>query len=181
MNCPKCGKRMSRFLIPRYNYKESGIDYVFLEDSVISYKCDCGQKFVEIPGIERLHDAIAYDLLKKKSLLNGQEFRFLRKWVRFTSEELRQALGKVSRITVSRWENGKTPITAATDHLMRLLVIRVKEQAIHKRMFETIKIQEFLEGIKDKTLKSSSITINKDKIRNLPFPASEASPPSVCT
>ena len=180
MNCPKCGKKMSRTLIDRYHYKESGLDNVFLKSSVAEFKSDCGQKFVEIPGIERLHDVIAYELLQKKSLLHGQEFRFLRKWVGFTSVKLGQVLGRVSRITVSRWENGKTPITASTDHLMRLLVIRVKEQTIQQRMFETIKIQEFLEKIKGTTLRPASITINKDKIRNLPFPSSSSSASSVC-
>jgi len=180
MNCPKCGKKMSQTLIRRYHYKESGLNNVYLQDSVTSLKCECGQKFVEIPGIERLHDAIAYELLQKKSLLHGQEFRFLRKWVGFTSVKLGQVLGRVSRITVSRWENGKTPITASTDHLMRLLVIRVKEQAINQRMFESIKIQEFLEKIKGATLRPASITINKDKIRRLPFPSSSSPAQTTC-
>lgn len=180
MNCLKCGKEMSQTLIRRYHYKESGLNHVFLRDSVTSLKCECGQRFVEIRGIERLHDAIAYELLQKKTLLHGQEFRFLRKWVGFTSVNLAQVLGRISRITVSRWENGKSPITGATDHLMRLLVIRVKEQAINQRMFETIKIQEFLEKIKDATLQPAPITINRDKIRNLPFPSSPSSASLVC-
>lgn len=171
---------MERAVIARYHYKESGLDTVWLRNCVVSYKCACGERLVEIPDIERLHDAIAYTLLQKPSLLHGKEFRFLRKWIGATAEQLRQKLGGVSRITVSRWENGKSSITAQTDHLMRLYVMRVKEDAVQRRMFEKIKIQEILEQMKRTGRKKLPITITKDNIRNLPFPLSRSTAKEVC-
>lgn len=171
MTCPKCGKQLQQTLVPLYHYKESGLRNVYLKDSVHIHKCECGRKFVEIPVIERLHDAIAYKLLQKKALLMGSEFRFLRKWVGLTSVKLASLLGFKTRITVSKLENEKTPITTATDHAMRLVVLRLKEEAIQQRMNVEIAFEEWFDGIqaKSKTLK---ITIDQETIDNLPFPAS---------
>ncbi len=106
MDCLNCGKRVEHSLQKHYHYRESGLDNLYLENMAIVHKCVCGQQFTEIPKMERLHDAIAYDLLNKKALWSGREFRFLRKWVGLTVEELGSALGQVSRDTVSRWERG---------------------------------------------------------------------------
>lgn len=171
MTCPNCGKQLQRTLVPLYPYKESGLNNVYLKDSVYVHRCECGGKFVEIPIIERLHDAIAYKLLQKKALLTGSEFRFLRKWVGLTSVKLASLLGFKTRITVSKLENEKTPITAATDHMMRLVVLRLKEEAIQQRMNVEIAFEEWFHSIqaKSRTLK---ITIDQETIENLPFPAS---------
>ena len=172
---------MERALIHEYHYKESGLDKVMLVDWVVSFTCACGERLIEIPGIERLHDAIAYDLLQKPSLLKGQEFRFLRKWIGATAEQLRQNLGGVTRVTVSRWENGKSSITASTDHHMRLYVMRVKEEGVQRRMFEKIKIQEISEQIiNSKVSKRLPITITKKKMRDLPFSSTKPLGKGVC-
>ncbi len=173
MNCLNCGKKMERSIQKRYHYKESGLDNVYLKGSAIFHKCVCGQLFVEIAQIERLHDAIAYHLLNKKTIWSGREFRFLRKWVGLTAEELGRALGHISRGTISRWENDKIRITPATHHQMLLLVLRLKEEAINERMVLKVAIEEFLGKIAEKTKKPVSITITPDIIKNLPFAASK--------
>lgn len=171
MVCPHCGKKTESSIIKRYHYKESGLDNVFLKNRAKLHHCVCGQKFIEISQIERLNDAIAYRLLNKKTIWRGQEFRFLRKWVGLTAEELSRVLGHVKRGTISRWENDKIPITPATHHQMLLLVLRLKEEAINERMYLEITIKEILEKIAEKTKAPRSITITPDTIKNLPFPA----------
>ncbi len=171
MVCPTCGKKAECSVIKRYHYKESGLDNVYLKDGARLHACVCGQKFMEIPQIERLHDAIAYRLLNKKTIWRGQEFRFLRKWVGLTAEELGRLLGSVKRGTISRWENDKIPITPATHHQMLLLVVRLREEAINERMYLEIAIKEILEKIAEKAKTSVSITITLDTIKSLPFPA----------
>ena len=171
MTCVECGKQLKSTLVERYHYKESGLPQVYLKDSVRIHQCNSGHRFVDIPMIERLQDAIAYELLKKKALLTGPEFRFLRKWLGLTTERLTAALGYKSRQSVSRWENGKEPITAATDHAMRLFVLRVKEETINRRMFEHIQIQDYFEQIASKPGRSWKITIDRETLKNLPFPA----------
>jgi len=138
----------------------------------IVHKCVCGQQFTEIPKMERLHDAIAYDLLNKKTLWSGREFRFLRKWVGLTVEELGSALGQVSRDTVSKWERGTARITRATHHQMLLLVLRLNEDAINERMHLKIDVLEFLGKIAGTEHTPVPVTITADTLKRLPFAAS---------
>ena len=169
MVCPHCGKKAERSLIKRHHYKESGLDNVYLKNSAILHQCTCGRRFIEIPQIERLHDTIAYKLLNKKTIWRGQEFRFLRKWIGLTAEELGRILGHVKRGTISRWENEKIPITSATHHQMLLLVLRLKEEAINERMDLEIAVTEILGVIVEKAKTPASITITPDTIKRLPF------------
>lgn len=142
MTCPKCGSVLPRPEVVRlYHYRESGLDTVYLKD-ITTYRCACGERLVQIPAVERVHDAIAAELLAKPSLLTGPEFRFLRKWVGLTAPELASALGVKTRITISRWENEKAPLTAAADRAMRLLVMRMKEDALNRRLFEHVTVAE---------------------------------------
>lgn len=142
MTCPQCGATLPRPEIVRlYHYRESGLDTVYLKD-ITTYRCACGERLVRIPAVEHVHDAIAAELLAKPSLLTGPEFRFLRKWVGLTAPELASALGVKTRITISRWENAKSPLTAAADRAMRLLVMRMKEDALNRRLFEHVTVAE---------------------------------------
>ncbi|TAJ08745.1 MAG: hypothetical protein EPO61_07490 [Nitrospirae bacterium] len=155
--------------LKEHHYRESGLSNVYLQN-IASYRCDCGEKLVQIPAIDRLHDAVAYYLLKKPSLLTGEEFRFLRKWVGLTAIQLLPLLGVKTRISISRWENGKAPITASTDHAMRLLVMRLKEESLHQRMFTEIEIQGHFEQMGAKAGKPVRVTISKAMLDRLPFP-----------
>lgn len=155
--------------LKEYHYRESGLSNVYLQN-IATYQCECGEKLVQIPAIDRLHDAIAYQLLKKPSLLTGPEFRFLRKWVGLTANQLAALLGVKTRISVSRWENGKAALTASTDHAMRLLVMRLKEDALQQRMFTEIEIHEHFERMTAKAGKPTRITISQAMLDRLPFP-----------
>lgn len=174
MICPNCGKKSVRSEVDRYKYVESGLNNVWLR-GVNVYQCPCGEKFVQIPGIEALHDAIAYHLLKKPSVLTGQEFRFLRKWLGLTGEELARSLG-TSRVSISRWENETVKITSATDHLIRLLALRIKEETWKQQMNLEITIQELLETIATKPAKNFSIMITKEMLKRPPFGAKAFQP-----
>ena len=170
MMCPHCGNKMRRSTVGLYHYRESGLDNVYLRNVGV-HKFECGGKLIQVHAIQRLHDAIAYHLLKKHALLAGPEFRFLRQWVGLTAKRLASALGVKTRISISRWENGKAPITPATDHAMRLLVMRLKEETVHQRMFGEVGIQEQFERISTKPGRPSRITISQETLENLPFPS----------
>lgn len=115
MICPNCGGQTS-YTTEQYRYHESGLDNVFV-DGVKIFKCHCGEEYVQLPGAREIHDTVASELLHKPSLLTGPEAKFLRKWLRHTSEDLAKALGH-TRVTVSRWENDKPSI--ANDRALRL-------------------------------------------------------------
>ena len=171
MNCPNCGKPAQQYVEASYHYKESGLRNVFLKNSVVVTHCSkCESKFVEIPAIERLHDAISYKLLMKRSLLAGDEFRFLRKWIGLTAEKLAPIMGYKTRVTISKLENKMTPMSPHTDHHMRMVVISIKEESMKQRMNIEISFEEWMNGIKPKP-KKDRITIDHDTIKGLPFPA----------
>ena len=167
--CPKCGKELKKSVAKLYHFWESGLPNVFLQNITL-HQCTCGEKLVQIPALERLLDAIAFNLLKKRTLLTGLEFRFLRKWIGLTANGLAAMLGVKSRISISRWENGRAPLTAAMDHAMRLLVMRMKEEALKQRMFTEIEIQEQFERISAKPGKSERMVITQKTLDDLPFP-----------
>jgi len=123
MKCPICNSE-TIFARGTHHYTESGLDYIILE-GVNIYECSCGEKIVSIPAIPQLHSVIGLGLIKKKSLLNGKEIRFLRKNMGLTATKLSKIIG-VDNATTSRWENGNQTITKPHDHLIRLVYSNIK-------------------------------------------------------
>jgi putative zinc finger/helix-turn-helix YgiT family protein len=134
MICPNCGKRPSHS-IEEYRYRECGLDNVYVKGVGI-FRCQCGEEYVQLPGVQEVHNQIASELLSKSSLLTGAEFKFLRKWLGLTSEEMAQVLG-LTRVTVSRREN--QGISSAADRMVRLLAASMKNIRVNaQRLFRTI-------------------------------------------
>ena len=134
MICPACGKQPSH-TVEQYQYRESGLNNVFVRGVGID-RCKCGQEYVQLPGAQEVHDQVASALLSKSSLLTGPESKFLRKWLRMTSEEMAKALG-YTRVTVSRWENDG--LSAKTDRTLRLYASAVRDMSIDfENLFTTV-------------------------------------------
>ena len=134
MICPACGRKPAH-TIEEYHYRESGLDNVFVRGVGI-YKCNCGQEYVQLPGVQAVHQQVAVELLNKTSLLTGAEARFLRKWLGLTSDQLANALG-YTRVSVSRREN--KGLTVATDRSLRLYASQVGNIPIDvEKLFSTI-------------------------------------------
>ena len=169
MNCHRCNKTLNGEKVNGYHYKESGLDTVCL-DGVTVFKCENGHRLVHIPFIEKLHDAIAYDLLVKRGLLTAKEFRFIRKWIGLTMHKLAATLG-VSRNTIYRYEV-KGQSTAPADHSLRMLAMRIKEEACQRQMYFEVVIQELFEKMAKKPAKPAKITID---VENLPQHPSQTS------
>lgn len=103
-----------------YQYTEAGLSSVTLTN-VLVYHCKCGAIVAELPAVGHLHNTIAFSLLRKKTLLSGEEARFLRKWVGFSATELAQT-ADFTKSAVSRWETSKKRISKDSDRLIRLIV-----------------------------------------------------------
>jgi len=117
--CGECGGTL-RVTHQDYRYVECGLQNVTLKNLLV-YACDaCDSQAPEIPNIGGLHRAIAVDLLTKKTLLCGEEIRFLRKMARMTGSELAKLMG-VTSTQLSKWENNKRPIGAPSDRVLRLI------------------------------------------------------------
>jgi putative zinc finger/helix-turn-helix YgiT family protein len=116
--CCECGKEM-KGRIENYRYNECGLQSVVLK-SVLVFHCDyCGGSMPQLTAVKNLHGMIALSLLKKESLLTGEEVRFLRKFNGFSIAELAKALG-AHKSQISQWENGLKKMSNGTDRLIRL-------------------------------------------------------------
>ena len=123
MKCPECNSEMVR-KTESHHYTESGLDDVYLKGIEIC-KCSCGEKIVNIPAMPELHSLLSLSLIKKTSLLNGKEIRFLRKNMDLTAKKLSKYIG-VDNATLSRWETGNQAIDKSHDRLLRLIYSNIK-------------------------------------------------------
>lgn len=124
MKCPNCKKEMT-CRQGEHLYKESGLDNIYL-DGIEICECSCNEKVVSIPAITDLHNKIAFILIKKKSLLNSKEMRFLRKDMGLKAKELAEIMG-VDNATISRWENDAQTSSETRDRLLRLIYSNIKD------------------------------------------------------
>ena len=142
IKCQKCGNFVSS-KVATYQYKESGLDNIFLENIPV-YDCPCGISFASIFRVPRLNELISKELLKKPSLLRGNEIRFLRKSLYMSSKAFATKLS-IGKTTFSKWENDLQPHRVAYDKFIRLLYmlhkgIDGKETKDILSMFDKIQI-----------------------------------------
>ena len=104
-----------------YTYDLSGLSNVRLVGITV-YTCPrCGVTSPVIPRIEELHQVIARALVRKPSMLSGEEIRFLRKHAGFPAKKFAALLG-VAPEHLSRVENGhRESLSASADRLVRAI------------------------------------------------------------
>ena len=168
--CYECGQKM----IGRkenYQYTEAGLKSVTLTN-VLVFHCTCGNIVAELPAVGQLHHLIAFDLLRKESILSGEEARFLRKWIGYSATQLAETTG-YSKTIISRWENGRQDIGKEPDRLLRLVVIAVWQESLSEdgnglskqlidkgRVMENLNIPELLRKIENRCDGSKAIRID---------------------
>jgi putative zinc finger/helix-turn-helix YgiT family protein len=120
MKCSECGHTLE---VRRENrrYDESGLPNVTLQDVEVRRCPSCGKEVVAIPAVARLHKALAKVFIQKPAALTPAEFKFLRKYLGWSSVDTARHFGAQPE-TVSRWENGASAIGATADRLIRACV-----------------------------------------------------------
>lgn len=123
MNCSTCeGAMKSR--IGEYEYSECGLDAVL--HNVVLWTCDdCEETEADIPNIVGLHEALARAVATQTEMLTSNEFRFLRTHIGCSGQGIASLLG-VRPESVSRWENGATPIGSTAERALRLMILAVE-------------------------------------------------------
>jgi hypothetical protein len=86
----------------------------------------CGIIVPDIPGLEA---AMAVARVMDPFKLNGTEIKFLRRAVGAKGNELARFLD-VKPETVSRWENGKEPISVNAERILRLRVFNALKERV---------------------------------------------------
>lgn len=120
--CYECDEVLEVIKDRPYQYKESGLDNIWII-GLLQYKCGkCDETFVEIPRINELHLLIGKTLVCKKEQLSGPEVKFLRKEIGMKSKDMASALSMVPE-TYSRWENGKQEVAPCHDKALRMMYV----------------------------------------------------------
>jgi transcriptional regulator with XRE-family HTH domain len=109
-----------------FHFTDSGLDNVYLV-GIKYFTHPDGRIVAEIPSLKQLMRVIARDLVLSKSDLTGGEVRFLRKRLGIRATEYCKYLG-LEPETLSRIENGKQPISSATQKLARLSYAILSEE-----------------------------------------------------
>jgi putative transcriptional regulator len=103
-----------------YQYKESGLDNIYLENGYRVQKTPYGEG-VSILDTEGLHRVIGQMLICIQKPLNGAELRFLRLEMETTQKDLAAMLG-TSEQTLRLWEKNRTKsLPGSPDRLLRTL------------------------------------------------------------
>jgi len=159
-----------------YPYTEVGLKSVTLTN-VLVFHCKCGAIVAELPAVGQLHFLIALNLLRKETILSGEEARYLRKWVGYSATELAETTG-YSKSIISRWENEKKDIAKESDRLLRLVVFaKMLENAVGQeisvdgtglpnrlievgRLVKSLNLPELLRKVEDRNEGSNPIRID---------------------
>jgi putative transcriptional regulator len=104
-----------------FHYSASGLDNIFLLNGVTIEKTSYGP-IVEIENLNGLHHAIGLYIIEKDTPLTGAEFRYLRKQMELTQDELAQVM-KTTDQTIANYEKGKTADLGPADPLMRRIYL----------------------------------------------------------
>jgi DNA-binding transcriptional regulator YiaG len=103
-----------------YQYRESGLDNVYLENGYRTVKTPYGEG-VSVTDTEGLHKAIGQGLVSIQKPLNGAELRFLRLEMETTQKDLAAMLG-TSEQTLRLWEKSRDKsLPGSADRLLRAL------------------------------------------------------------
>lgn len=124
----------------KYQYKESGLDYVWLENGfTIEDHPNYGQ-LVSIQNVRELHDQIGLWLATLPRRLTGAEFKFLRTELDNSQRVLACLLG-VGEQSIRLWEkNRNKPVgNQAAERLLRVIYVEyLKPDSQLKPMIERI-------------------------------------------
>ncbi len=148
--CYECEKTMTGKR-ENYRYQEAGLKSVVLLNIVV-YHCECGAIVPEIPYAGLLHHCIAMSVLEKKTLLSGEEIRFMRKAAGYSATELARVMG-MNKVTVSHWENDKRKIGKDADRLLRLVCFA--------------RIMERIAGVNTKQIADKDLASNLSRIQRM--------------
>jgi len=175
--CYDCGKTMFGRR-ENYTYSECGLRTVILLN-ILVFHCECGGIVPEIPSPAVLHVSIAMKVLQKKTLLSGEEIRFVRKVAGYSGTDLAKVIG-MQNTTISHWETDSKLIGKDADRLVRLACFaRIVENMAGSgsgltenisrlaKVTRELNLTAVLEHIEDRSEGSQSVKINPDVLAGL--------------
>ena len=124
MKCPECGGKLTQ-RVGDHPYVGRELPNVVLAGVKIRTCCECEFSSVGIPKLAGLHKALVASVAKATHQLSPGEIRFLRKYLGWSGQDFARHFG-VTPETVSRWENGKKPMGATAERLLRMSALTLE-------------------------------------------------------
>lgn len=146
----ECGRRL-RLVRKAYQFAESGLDNVVLKNLEVLVCDRCKTETPRLPRLNSLMRTVAVALITKPYKLEGQDIRFLRKFLGLSSEAF-AALLDVDKSHLSRVENRAMPVSATADRLVRLVALGLGEGLEQKAHDIIVKFSEIKQPRKLKVL-----------------------------
>lgn len=166
MFCPKCSSQM-RKTTGRYQYRECGLDNVWLENWPVFVCGECNLQLPLLPNADDAARLVTQSLVRKAGRLDGDSILFLRKAMGLKATELAHILRK-DRVTISRWENNANPIDGLCDLKLRLEAIdRLVPPAVRRALVEELVPLFQHEYTSDITISSEEIVVPKPEEEEL--------------
>jgi DNA-binding transcriptional regulator YiaG len=161
MLCPKCSVQM-RKTVGRYQYRECGLDNVWLQDWTM-FVCGCGLQLPLLPNAQEVASRITRNLVRQPGRLDADTILFLRKAMGLKASEF-AAMLKVDRVTVSRWENNKTNIEGICDLRLRLEAIdRLLPVDVRRKVADELLPVFRYQYTENISIKENEIVVPKEK------------------
>jgi DNA-binding transcriptional regulator YiaG len=133
--CSNCEKE-ARVITGNYRFDEVGLPVLLKNIEMVDCK-ECGSRDPIISDVNGLMHVIAFAVIAHPAKLNGDEVKFLRKYLGMSGEDFSK-LVEIDRTTLSKWENNQQEIGKHSDRLLRFLVMN-KSADLRKHAEEFLK------------------------------------------
>lgn len=125
VECNACGAKAD-VVRGSYAFTECGLRNVLLQ-GVEMIRCQsCGDEQVVIPRLDDLMRTLAFAVISQPYRLQGEDVRFLRKYLNMTQAQLADLLD-VHKTNLSKWENDEDKIGEQSDRLIRAVALALGE------------------------------------------------------
>ena len=139
-SCTNCGADAT-VVRGDYDFRESGLDYVVLNNIALITCSTCGNQDPIIRNPKKLMGKLVIAVASKPERLEGQDVRFIRKQLVMTQEAFAKLI-HVDKTTVSKWENNADQVGLPNDLLIRSFAITLSSAP------DTLK-RELMEGFSE--------------------------------
>ncbi len=126
-----------------YHFTICGLDNVWLRNGYLLEEED-GESSVTFFGLDNLHKAIGFAIVKNPPSLRGKQIRFIRHQMEMTQNTLAGILGCDVQ-SVARYEKEQSYIPVSTDKLIRMLFVEKNEN--EKISLSTIMHMNIISGL----------------------------------
>ena len=155
-SCTVCGAA-AKTTRGDYRYNESGLKNVILRGIELIECPDCGAVDPVIPRMNDLHRALALAVASQPFRLQGEDVRYLRKYLNMTQDAFAKLL-HIHKSNLSKWENNEDKIGEQSDRLIRTVAMALGD-GLQKKAADVVRA---FPAIREKTRRRMELNAEDD-------------------